>query len=85
MDRKSQLYSRAEYHNNFFTDSTFYKTHVNHFDYFEGDVEKIWETHTDDIGKLATYWSTDIFNHFNDNKNIKILIYIISSSLQFTS
>ena len=58
-------HSLDEYHNNFFTDSTFYKTHVNHFDYFEGDVEKIWETHTDDIGKLATYWSVDIFNHFN--------------------
>ena len=34
-------------------------------DGFNKDVEKIWETHTDDIGKLATYWSTDIFNHFN--------------------
>ena len=57
--------SLDEYHNNFFTDSTFYKTHLNHFDFFNKDVEKIWETHTDDIGKLATYWSTDIFNHFN--------------------
>ena len=27
-------HSLDEYHNNFFTDSTFYKTHVNHFDYF---------------------------------------------------
>ena len=47
----------------------------NHFDYFEGDVEKIWETHTDDIGN-------DIDNQIlSEKRSRSVKAYLVSKGI----
>lgn len=48
----------------YFKDREFYQTYINHFDFFERDLKVIEQTNGNEIGKLATYWSKDFFQHF---------------------
>lgn len=48
-----------------FKDNDYFKIHINHFDLFESNLDKIESCNVDEIGKHAKYWTLDFFNHFN--------------------
>jgi len=41
------------------------KTHLNHFDFLDSDLELIKTKKDNEIGQIAKYWTLDFFNHFN--------------------
>lgn len=53
-------------HLELFKDRTYVQTYINHFDFFEGNLDELEITEDTKIGKLASYWSTEFFNHFNE-------------------
>jgi GT2 family glycosyltransferase len=48
----------------YFNDRTYHQVYINHFDLFYKDLEAIEKSKDNEIGKLASYWSKDFFNHF---------------------
>ena len=52
-------------HLSLFQDKIFTKIHLNHFDFFDSDLELIKTKKDNEIGQIAKYWTLDFFNHFN--------------------
>jgi glycosyltransferase involved in cell wall biosynthesis len=48
-----------------FSNHDFLKTHINHFDLFEKDIENILNAKDNEVGKFASYWTLDFFKYFN--------------------
>lgn len=51
-------------HLDLFKDKTFAKVHINHFDFFQSDWEKMEKVNDNELGKLAKYWTLDFYKHF---------------------
>jgi len=50
----------------YFNDRAYHQVYINHFDLFYKDLEAIEKSKDNEIGKLASYWTKDFFNHFNN-------------------
>jgi|MDSV01.1.fsa_nt_gb glycosyltransferase involved in cell wall biosynthesis len=48
----------------YFNGLDYYKTHINHFDLFESQLDQISSSEGNKVGQLAQYWTLEFFNHF---------------------
>ena len=48
----------------YFRDRKYHQVYINHFDLFYKDLESIEKCNGNEIGKLASYWTKDFFDHF---------------------
>ena len=49
----------------YFENLDIFKTHINHFDFFDNDLIELEKSNCNNIGKIGKYWSLDIFKFFN--------------------
>lgn len=55
----------ASFNLEYFKDKDYYQTHINHFDFFEKDIENINKSSDNEIGIYAKYWTKDFFNYYD--------------------